>query len=47
LTGKWWFWTAVGAVVVGSAVGTYYATRPDPERPPVDGGGLGWSVRVP
>ena len=47
LTGQWWFWTAVGAVVVGSAVGTYYATRPEPERPPVDGGGLGWSVTVP
>ncbi|MFW5741096.1 MAG: PEGA domain-containing protein [Myxococcota bacterium] len=47
LTEKWWFWSAVGVVVIGSAVGTYYATRPEPERPPVDGGGLGWTVRVP
>ncbi len=47
LTQRWWFWTAVGAVVVGTAAGTYYATRPEPERPPLDGGGLGWTVRVP
>jgi hypothetical protein len=47
LTQKWWFWTAVGVVVVGTAVGTYYASRPEPERPPLDGGGLGWTVRVP
>lgn len=47
LTGQWWFWAAVGAVVVGTAAATYYTTRPEPERPPVDGGGLGWAVRVP
>jgi hypothetical protein len=47
LTGQWWFWTAVGVVVVGTAVSTYYASRPEPERPPVDGGGLGWAIRVP
>lgn len=47
LTQRWWFWTAVGAVVVGTAAGTYYATRPEPERPPLDGGGLDWAVRVP
>jgi len=47
LTQRWWFWTAVGVVVVGTAAGTWLATRPDPERPAVDGGGLGWAVRVP
>jgi len=47
VTERWWFWTAVGAVVVGTAVGTYYASRPEPERPALDGGGLGWAVRVP
>ena len=47
LTERWWFWAGIGAAVVGIGVGTYYATRPDPERPPVSGGNLGWSVRVP
>jgi tetratricopeptide (TPR) repeat protein len=28
ITGRWWFWTAVAAVVVGGAVGVYVATRP-------------------
>lgn len=47
LTQRWWFWTGVGVVVVGAAVATYALTRPDPERPAVDGGGLGWAVRSP
>jgi len=47
LLSRWWFWTAAGVVVAGAAVTTYAATRPAPERPPLDGGGLGWSVRVP
>ena len=38
---------ASGAVVVGTVLTTYALTRPDPTRPPVDGGGLGWAVRVP
>jgi hypothetical protein len=48
VTKKWWFWAAAGAVVAGAAVGTYYATRtePDPVRPPLDGGSLGWTARV-
>ena len=25
---KWWFWTIVGAVVIGAGVGAYVATRP-------------------
>jgi hypothetical protein len=47
ITKQWWFWTAAGAAVVGAAVGTYFLTRPEPERPAPDGGGLGWSARLP
>ncbi|MBW2458500.1 MAG: PEGA domain-containing protein [Deltaproteobacteria bacterium] len=41
---SWWFWTAAGAVVTGAVVTTYFLTRPDPERPALNGGGLGWTV---
>lgn len=41
---SWWFWTAAGVVVTGAVIGTYFATRPEPTRPPLDGGGLGWVV---
>ncbi len=44
---RWWFWTAAGVVLAGAAVTTYAVTRPDPTRPPVDGGGLGWAARAP
>lgn len=47
LLSRWWFWTAAAVVVAGAAVTTYAVTRPDPERPPLDGGGLGWTVRAP
>jgi hypothetical protein len=47
LTQKWWFWTAAGVLVVGAAATTYFLTRPAPTRPAPDGGGLGWSLRVP
>jgi hypothetical protein len=47
LTQRWWFWTGVGVLVAGAAVTTYALTRPDPERPDVSGGGLGWAVRSP
>ena len=47
LTERWWFWTAAGVVVAGAVLGTYAATRPEPERPAVDGGGLGWAIRAP
>lgn len=47
LLSRWWFWTAAAVVVTGAAVTTYAVTRPDPERPPLDGGGLGWTVRAP
>ncbi|MBI3206152.1 MAG: PEGA domain-containing protein [Myxococcales bacterium] len=46
LTQRWWFWTAAGVVVAGVALGTYAATRPEPDRPAVDGGGLGWAIRA-
>ena len=48
LTEKWWFWTVAGAVVVGATVGTYFLVHkdPEPQRPPLNGGGLGWSVQL-
>jgi hypothetical protein len=48
LTSKWWFWTAASAVVVGAAVGTYFIVHrdPEPQRPPLNGGGLGWTVEL-
>jgi hypothetical protein len=47
LTQRWWFWTAAGVIVIGAAATTYFLARPDPERPALDGGGLGWTVRAP
>lgn len=44
---QWWFWTAAATVIGGAAVTTYVLARPAPQRPPLDGGGLGWAVRVP
>lgn len=48
LTEKWWFWTIAGAVVVGATVGTYFLVHkdPEPQRPPLNGGGLGWAVQL-
>jgi hypothetical protein len=46
IVSRWWFWTGIGVVVAGAAAGTYFATRPAPERPPLNGGGLGWVVPV-
>jgi hypothetical protein len=49
LTQKWWFWSIVGVAATGAVVGTYFATRsdPPPQRPALDGGGLGWTLEVP
>ncbi|AKV02889.1 TonB-dependent receptor [Labilithrix luteola] len=47
LLSRWWFWTAAGVVVTGAALTTYALTRPEPERPAVNGGGLDWTVRAP
>jgi len=44
---KFWFWTLATTLVAGATVGTYFLTRPDPERPAPDGGGIGWVVSVP
>lgn len=48
LVEKWWFWTAAGAVVAGAAIGTYFIVHkePEPQRPPLNGGGLGWTVQL-
>jgi len=44
LTQKWWFWSAAAVLVGGVVVVTYAATRPAPTRPPLEGGGLGWTL---
>jgi hypothetical protein len=44
---RWWFWVAIAGAIGTAATITYFATRPEPERPPLDGGGLGWTIRVP
>jgi PEGA domain len=44
LTQKWWFWSAAAVLVGGVVVVTYAATRPSPTRPPLEGGGLGWTL---
>jgi len=48
ITTRWWFWTAIGVVVVGAVVGTALGvTAAQPAmRPEVNGGGLGWKVPV-
>lgn len=47
ITKKWWFWTAAGTVLVGVAAGTYALTRGETTRQePLDGGGLGWTVKL-
>ncbi len=48
ITKKWWFWTAAGVLVSGVAVSTFLLTRsePEPERPPLDGGSLGWVAPI-
>ncbi len=46
LFSRWWFWTIAGVVLVGATTTTYLLTRPDPERPDVDAGTLGWKVDV-
>lgn len=49
LLGKWWFWTAAAALAGGVATATYFAARsePEPRRPPLDGGSLDWTARLP
>lgn len=47
VTKRWWFWTVAGGVLAAATVTTYLFTRPDPERPAANGGGLGWVLRTP
>jgi hypothetical protein len=47
ITKTWWFWTIAGSVVTLATVTTYFVTRPDPERPAANGGGLGWVLHAP
>jgi hypothetical protein len=44
----WWFWTAAGVIVAGAVATTYALTRPGTtsERPPPNGGALGWAPQV-
>jgi hypothetical protein len=44
---RWWFWATLGGAIASAVVTTYVATRPEPERAPLDGGSLGWTIRVP
>jgi hypothetical protein len=36
ITTTWWFWSALGALVIGSAAVTYAVTRSGPPPPPSD-----------
>ncbi len=47
LSERWWFWAGIGVLAVGVGVTTYALTRPEPDRPPLNGGSLGWTVEVP
>ncbi|MBS2015106.1 MAG: PEGA domain-containing protein [Deltaproteobacteria bacterium] len=47
ITKSWWFWATAGGVIATATVTTYFLTRPDPERPTANGGGLGWVLRTP
>jgi hypothetical protein len=48
ITSRWWFWAGTGAALVAVGAGTYFLTRtsPEPQRPAVDGGGLGWVIKL-
>lgn len=49
LLSKWWFWTAAATLAGGVATVTFLAARGEAraERPPLDGGSLGWVAKVP
>ncbi len=44
IVSKWWFWTAIGAVVVGATAGGVYAVMNQEEPPPFDKDGSGAMV---
>jgi hypothetical protein len=43
---RWWFWTTLAGLAATAVVTTVVFTRPEPTRPALDGGGLGWTVPV-
>ena len=47
ILGRWWFWTIAGVVVAGAGLSTYALTRGESTvQEPLDGGGLGWTVKL-
>jgi hypothetical protein len=46
VTKKWWFWTLAAVIAAGVGVTTYFIVRPEPTRPEVDKGGLGYAAEV-
>jgi hypothetical protein len=46
---RWWFWTIAATAVTGAVVGTYFATRsePEPQRASAGGGSLGLKIPIP
>lgn len=47
ITKRWWFWTGASVLLVGAVAGTYFLTRGESTtQEPLDGGGLGWTVRL-
>jgi hypothetical protein len=44
LAERWWFWTGLGGAITSIVVTSYVVFRPEPERRPLDGGTLDWSV---
>lgn len=42
---QWWFWSSIAAAAGTVGLVTYFATRPEPEPPPYDGGSSGWLVK--
>ena len=50
IAGKWWFWTAIGVVVVGGGIATYIAltTEKDPAAGSIPPGTVkaeAWGIR--
>jgi hypothetical protein len=44
---RWWFWTAITAVVAAGSVTTYWLVRPTPKPPPYEGGSEEWVAAAP
>ena len=42
---QWWFWTSIGAAAGTVGLVTYFATRPEPEPLPYNGGSSGWVAK--